>query len=128
MSVLWFSSVKEEYCFYQNLNVNLIETFFTRQVCHSSFPSLRDLSVHIALKNHQNDPAPEAAIAALPVSKAKAAKRSPQQFGGGSGERKKKSLPVRKLLELERASQVCQLDADEMNQDDDVIKCVMVRF
>lgn len=28
MRVLWFSSVKEEYCFYQNLNVNLIETFF----------------------------------------------------------------------------------------------------
>jgi hypothetical protein len=81
---------------------------------------LRDLSVHIALKNHQTDSAETSDAAAKP----KAAKKS--QPAHSNSDRKKKSLPVRKLLELERASHPAATNDDDDDDDngaDDVIQC-----
>ena len=83
------------------------------------------------MKNHQSDSGTTSA-GELPTtdSKSKANKKSHLNNNNNNinSDRKKKALPVRKLLEIERASHVASDDdvADVRNDDrhaDDVIHC-----
>ncbi|EDX05772.1 protein tiptop [Drosophila simulans] len=82
-----------------------VSAVLTCKVCDQAFGSLKELSTHMAQKSHYKEsPAPSA---------------SPPAAGTGSlkrgrqirNEKRKKSLPVRKLLELERSGSNSSLDS-----------------
>ena len=97
---------------------NHVNQVLTCKVCEQAFSSLKDLSEHMVKNNHYKQDAgeqasrsqstsPRGAPPALPQQQPPQQPQStgPQGQQQQSKEKRKKSLPVRKLLELERAQQ-----------------------
>ena len=109
-------------------NNHVNNSILTCKVCEQSFSSLKDLSDHMIKNNHYKEPGSGPAAPAGTTSPASASRTAPSPGSNprnniqptpptalppstvSSGppsakEKRKKSLPVRKLLELERAQQ-----------------------
>jgi hypothetical protein len=113
-----------------NANQNHVNAVMTCKVCDQGFASLKDLSDHMVKNNHFNKetggparpptggmtpPGSSPTSAAASVAAAAAAANASL---GSQKEKRKKSLPVRKLLELERAQQ--ELSGHFKGDDSDV--------
>ena len=118
-----------------NANQNHVNAVLTCKVCEQGFSSLKELSDHMVKNNHFNKEAgtpsrpptggltppgmspttPSAAAASVAAAAAAAAAAN---LGSQNKEKRKKSLPVRKLLELERAQQ--ELSGHFKGDDSDV--------
>uniref|UniRef100_A0A1I8PTG1 C2H2-type domain-containing protein n=1 Tax=Stomoxys calcitrans TaxID=35570 RepID=A0A1I8PTG1_STOCA len=95
-----------------------VSAVLTCKVCEQAFPTLKELSAHMLKNNHYTEHMMRTAggggaASASPVESAPTMIRS-RSRQGGKGEKRKKSLPVRKLLELERAQQ--DFKASNMDQ------------
>jgi hypothetical protein len=103
-----------------NSNQNHVNAVLTCKVCEQGFSSLKELSDHMVKNNHFNKEtsvrptpggltppglSPSAASSAAATAPAAAAAAAAASLGAQNKEKRKKSLPVRKLLELERAQQ-----------------------
>ncbi|XP_075150413.1 zinc finger domain-containing protein tiptop [Haematobia irritans] len=89
-----------------------VAAVLTCKVCEQAFPTLKELSAHMLKNNHYTEHIMRAnAPPPSPVETAPTMIRSRSRQGK---EKRKKSLPVRKLLELERAQQ--DFKASNMDQ------------
>jgi len=108
-----------------NPNQNHVNAVLTCKVCEQGFSSLKELSDHMVKNNHFNKesgggpprPAPggggltppgaspNSSVTTAVAAAAAAAAQASATLGAQNKEKRKKSLPVRKLLELERAQQ-----------------------
>jgi uncharacterized C2H2 Zn-finger protein len=106
-----------------NANQNHVNAVLTCKVCEQGFSSLKELSDHMVKNNHFNKDtagtpsrlptggltppgmSPTTSSASAAASVAAAAAAAAATLGSQNKEKRKKSLPVRKLLELERAQQ-----------------------
>ncbi|XP_061401234.1 protein tiptop [Musca vetustissima] len=80
-----------------------VAVVLTCKVCEQAFPTLKELSSHMVKNNHYAEHMMRtSATAASPAESAQTMIRSRSRQGK---EKRKKSLPVRKLLEMERAQQ-----------------------
>ncbi|XP_011292618.1 protein tiptop [Musca domestica] len=80
-----------------------VAAVLTCKVCDQAFPTLKELSSHMVKNNHYTEHMMRTnATAAPPPESAPTMIRSRSRQGK---EKRKKSLPVRKLLEMERAQQ-----------------------
>ncbi|XP_022234849.2 protein tiptop [Drosophila obscura] len=95
-----------------------VSAVLTCKVCDQAFSTLKDLSTHMAQQSHYKD-SPSAMSSSSSVSPpAPPATATGATAAGNSkrgrqtrNEKRKKSLPVRKLLELERSGSNCSLDS-----------------
>ncbi|EDW89907.1 protein tiptop [Drosophila yakuba] len=82
-----------------------VSAVLTCKVCDQAFGSLKELSSHMAQKSHYKEsPAPSDSPPAAGTG-------NPKRGRQNRNEKRKKSLPVRKLLELERSGSNCSLDS-----------------
>ncbi|XP_034472903.1 protein tiptop [Drosophila innubila] len=89
-----------------------VSAVLTCKVCDQAFATLKELSTHMAQQSHYKDPSSSCSSSvsppAPPSTAGGATKRGRQTR---SNEKRKKSLPVRKLLELERSGCGSSLDS-----------------
>ncbi|XP_062124356.1 protein tiptop [Drosophila sulfurigaster albostrigata] len=89
-----------------------VSAVLTCKVCDQAFATLKELSTHMAQQSHYKD-----ANAASSCASSSASPPAPTAGGAGKrgrqarNEKRKKSLPVRKLLELERSGSGGGLDS-----------------
>lgn len=92
-----------------NSNQNHVNAVLTCKVCEQGFSSLKELSDHMVKNNHFNKEAPArpptGGLTPPGLSPSAAVAAATANMGSQNKEKRKKSLPVRKLLELERAQQ-----------------------
>ncbi|KAH8263410.1 hypothetical protein KR044_008712 [Drosophila immigrans] len=89
-----------------------VSAVLTCKVCDQAFATLKELSTHMAQQSHYKDSSQSCAASSVsppapPANAAAAGKRGRQS----RNEKRKKSLPVRKLLELERSGSSSGLDS-----------------
>ncbi|EDW03526.1 GH10455 [Drosophila grimshawi] len=84
-----------------------VSAVLTCKVCDQAFGTLKELSTHMAQQSHYKDAGSSCSAVAVSPPPLPNAKRGRQP----RNEKRKKSLPVRKLLELERSSSNCSLDS-----------------
>ncbi|XP_030376934.1 protein tiptop [Scaptodrosophila lebanonensis] len=76
-----------------------VSAVLTCKVCDQAFPTLKELSTHMAQQAHYKEPPNNTSVSPpAPPAQVPASKRGGRQ----AREKRKKSLPVRKLLEMER--------------------------
>ncbi|XP_073824251.1 zinc finger domain-containing protein tiptop [Musca autumnalis] len=80
-----------------------VTAVLTCKVCEMAFPTLKELSSHMIKNNHYTEHMMR--TNAAPASPAESAPTMIRSRSRQSKEKRKKSLPVRKLLEMERAQQ-----------------------
>ncbi|XP_030555835.1 protein tiptop [Drosophila novamexicana] len=90
-----------------------VSAVLTCKVCDQAFGTLKELSAHMAQQSHYKDTASSCSSSVSPPAppSGSAAALSSKRGRQPRNEKRKKSLPVRKLLELERSGSGAGLDS-----------------